>query len=651
MSIEAYRVAVRISLVENVTRGLSMMARHFRTTDAEAKVLERRMQAISKLALGGGLLAGAGMFGLGLFKGPIDEASKYQRLMAQLKAQGVGDYQLAQADKFARAQNIMGASTADALRMVSETNSVLRDMNESIAVTPRLLKMRLGMNAVMGEGKGEISQTQFMAALKTAELRGALVDPVTQKFSAARFNQTLDFMTRAYTASGGLVKPTDYLAMIKTGGIAAKNLSDQSFYFGLMHMMQESGGTRVGTSLMSGFQNMYMGRTTQQVAEQMAKDGLLDRSKLHYGKTGHITKLDPGSIDQAELFRTNQFEYMNRVLIPRLKAQGIADGPTMEIALGKLFSNRTASNLWTTMYRERTNISKHIGAAGKAMGVDDLAKAAMETPQGKMLDLYAKELALKQQLGEVVMPIYVKILERTRDALKGISNFAKASPTAFKGLVLLFGAVSAAAVAGGSMMLLTAGFRGLALVVPALRIVGPMLSIFAGTLSYMPGLFRVLIAAMGPVGWTIAAIGAAGWLIWNNWKEIKSSLLASWSDIKQGFMRLFSGDILGALTSFTTVFLRGWQTIFNTLIAGINTVLPTGMKIGKFTFADTFADAHPDTVRPRSVVVHATIPVHVGNKHVVTHVARHFAEEMSRPSAGGTSFDPTRHRPSVAGGR
>lgn len=626
MDLDAYSVAVRIHLVEDVTRGLSMMGRYFATTDAQAKVLEDRLKSIGKQAMvGAGLMAG-GAFGLHMLKGPIEEAKKYQLEMAKLHAQGVGDYQLAQADKFARAQNIMGASTRDTLKMVGEANSVLRDMGEAMDVAPRLLRMKYGMETVMqskgyGEGHGSSASDQFMAALKTAELRGALVDPATQKFSEARFNQTLDFMTRAYTASGGMVKPIDYLAMIKTGGIAAKNLNDQAFYFGLMHMMQESGGSRTGTSLMSGFQNLYMGRTSQQVAELMAKDGLLDKSMIHYGKTGHITKLDPGAITQAELFRTNQFAYMNQVMLPLLHAQGIQDGAPMEIAIGKHFSNRTAGNLWTTMYRERANIAKHMTAAGGAMGVDDLAKAAGKTALGKEVDLLAKEAALKLQIGEVILPMYVKALEKTRDLLLGISGFATKNPAAFKAIIGVFAAVSAMAVASGGLMILTAGFKTLAFLSPVMTGFGGLLirlapiamtvlTDLATGLAIFVSDAIALVAAMGPVGWTLMAVGAAAAYVYTHWGQLKPML--------DQFTHWIGGivDKLGGLHP----------------IDSIEHALGFG-----------------NTVKPGSAPVQVKTSVHLDGRKVAEVVSDHQTRAANRPNTGTSGFNPAYTRPSPAG--
>jgi len=530
MSIDAYKIAVKIALVENVTAGLASMSKHFATANLGAKELNAQLKRIGQTAMIGGGLVAMGGIGIHMFKGPLDEAKKYQQEMGKLSAQGVGDSALVQADKFARAQKIMGASATDTMKMLSETTSILRDQHEAEAVTPMLLKMKFGIESVMGNGHGANMEQQFMAALKVGELRGAVTDRVTGKFSEEKLKETMDFMTRAYTASGGLVKPSDYLAMIKTGGVAAKGLDDQAFYFGLMHMMQEQRGSRVGTSLMSGFQNMYMGRTTQQVAELMAKDGLLDKSKIHYGKTGHVTKLDSESIVQADLFKTDQFRYMNEVIIPRLKKQGIKDGDEMQMAIAKLFSNRTAGNLWTSMYMERFNIQKHIDAAQGAMGIDDLAKAGSKTLMGQEIQYEAKLASLKLELGQKILPIAIKSLEILISVIDKITDFTKKYPTITEFILKTFALIAGIALARGAMMLFTASLMGLDLLKPAaiaMQILGASLpTVSAGAAVSSTGIGRlgasigslaaggtIIMTAVAGIGLLVGAVSAMSWVL------------------------------------------------------------------------------------------------------------------------------------------
>ncbi|WP_259384396.1 hypothetical protein, partial [Bacillus thuringiensis] len=46
MSIEAYRIAVKVALVENVSRGLQLMSRHFKAVDLEARAFQERIKGI-----------------------------------------------------------------------------------------------------------------------------------------------------------------------------------------------------------------------------------------------------------------------------------------------------------------------------------------------------------------------------------------------------------------------------------------------------------------------------------------------------------------------------------------------------------------------------------------------------------------------------
>ena len=72
MSFEAYKIAVSISLVEHVSAGLASLSTHFKRADMDAAALQKRLDSIGKMTLAGGLLVGAGAFGLKALQGPLD---------------------------------------------------------------------------------------------------------------------------------------------------------------------------------------------------------------------------------------------------------------------------------------------------------------------------------------------------------------------------------------------------------------------------------------------------------------------------------------------------------------------------------------------------------------------------------------------------
>jgi hypothetical protein len=541
---EAYKVAVRLTLIENVTVGLLSMSSAFAKAHGDATLLQKQIDKLKASAVVGGAVGGAGAFGLhAMFKQPIEAAEKYQNILGKLAAQGVGDAALKQADKFAKANAMMGASASDTLQMLAESNSVLRNMDEAQAVTPMLLKMKFGIESVMaagghGAGHGAAAERMFMDALKTTELRGALIDPATGHFSQARFKNALDFMTKAYTASGGLVKPSEYLNMIKTGGIAAKSLSDNAFYFGLMHMAQESGGSRVGTALMSAFQNAYMGRSTQQVAEEMRRIRLLQPGMIHYGATGHITKIDPGALKNAELFRTDQFAYMNQVLLPMLRARGIHDGEDMKMEIAKLFSNRVAGSQWVTMYMERANILKHMEAAKDAMGGDALYEQGLKQYSGQREALGKNWENLMLTFGERLLPIASKALEILNPLLASANKFLKEHGTLTKALIYAFTGLSAIAVVVGGVVLLGTAIGALQIALGAGAVVAGIsalatgMRLFSGAAMFaIRGLATAILflgraLMLNPIGLLITGIAAALYGLYHYWDKIKGWLPA-----------------------------------------------------------------------------------------------------------------------------
>lgn len=608
---EAYKVSVRMTLIDGVTAGVLGIARTFNTAHTEATLLQNRLDKLKLPALFSGALAGVGVAGLSLLKTPLDEAEKYQNILGKLAAQGIGDNALRQADKFAKGMNIIGASNSDTLKMVAEANSVLRNMSESQAVAPMLLRMKFGIESVMnaegrGAGHGEKAERMFMDALKTTELRGALIDPATQQFSEERFKNQLDFMTKAYTASGGLVKPTEYLNMIKTGGIAAKSLSDNAFYFGLLHMAQESGGSRVGTSLMSAFQNIYMGRTTQQVAEQMKQDHLLDASMIHYGKTGHITKIDPAALKNAELFRIDQFAYMNQVMLPMLRAQGVQDGAQMEIGISKLFSNRTASNLWTTMYKERANIQKHIDAAKGAMGVDALAAQGDTQLSGKRIQLHAKMDKLMLALGENILPMAVRMLEHLNPLLERLNGFMREHGTLVKGVVVGFAGLAVAATVAGSLGLVGVALNGLQLVLGS----GVMGVGLRGIGMGIAFLGRALL--MNPIGLAVTGITLALWGFYTYWDKIKDGF--------DGFL---------GLLGFGDAAKRHANNLY------------TDKQRSDYLASDDYKERHKNdyirTAQQQQITVQS--PIHLDGRLIAQVVTTHQGFMADLPQVGGSGFD------------
>lgn len=464
---EAYKIGVRISLINHASMGLALLSKDFLRTESDAQKLEFRIKSIKNMMIAGGAMTALGAGGLALFKGPLEEAKKFQTEVAKFTALGLGDATNRDAVKFAKGMDIMGSSARDNMVLLREATAIMGDFRHAKEVLPLLAKMKFGIESVMAGGSGARFEQMFQAAIKTTELRGALIDRDTGHVDLKKFSRVLDMMTQAYVASGGTVKPQDYLAAIKTGGVSTKLMNDEMFFFGLGHFMQESGGSRTGTASMSMFQNWAMGRMPQRVAEDMAKIGLLDKNAIHYGTTGHIKRVDAMGIKDAKLFTENPFEWVTKIAVPQLMGQGLK-GNDLNIALAKLLGIRTAANLVDQFVREQKLAENYVQRAHKAQGIEGLYDNGKGTLQGKEIDLHAKWGNLLLRLGETVLPLAIRALERLIPMIESLTGWIDKNHTKVKVLAGAFVVLSGALAFAGIVTMATASIRGLTLAIQGL---------------------------------------------------------------------------------------------------------------------------------------------------------------------------------------
>jgi hypothetical protein len=582
---EAYAVGVRLTLINQVSGGLVSLASQFRafdknvnTTQNSVNALQNSLLNLKRMGMVGGALVGVGGLGLSLFKAPLEEAAAYQKEVAKLATMGVGNSALKDAMKFADGMNIMGQSARDNLKLIREAYAVTGDMHHAEMLAPQLARMKFGIDTLMGEGHGAGAHTMMMDLLKTAELRGAANDPAT-------FARMTNMAMKAYVASGGTVAPRDFLQAMKTGGVAAKGLSDEAFFFQGLHTMQEFGGNRYGTAMMSAYQNLAQGRGSLRAAKELVGMGLIDPKMIEYTTTGTIKQIKPGALKDSFTMAQNQFEYYEKNVAPQLA--GLSKQEAF-LKIGSMFSNRTAANLFSTFYNDAPSIKRVFGMAKQADGIDGVYDKAGQTAAGKMADLQARWRDVLKDLGLVVLPMAIKAVEGLTTVLKVVSGFAREHPTITKGLVGLFGVLSAAAAAGGAILLAKAAVGGLALALGGGGAAG-----VAGAAMGKGG----LVIAAGLAAGAIASLGMALFDLW------KASHHDGVKFTPETAARLRDPSVqaqLAALDGGKSPFVRG-------------------------------ANSKP---------VQVSTTVNMDGKKVASIVSMHQAREANKPQSGSSMFDP-----------
>ncbi|MFJ2986591.1 phage tail tape measure protein [Collimonas sp. NPDC087041] len=555
-------------------------AQQQRVAGARQHADKLRATAGNVAAAGIGATVAGSAVGTPIVKG-LQEAKHYQTEKGRITALGLGPQTSADAEKYARSMKTYGTSHAENLELVRDSMSVFGDLPHAQMVAPMLAKMKFANKAFYGEEAGGENERKFMDMLKVIEVRGGTA-------SAGKFNEQANMVQKVISATGGRVGPTEWLNLIKTGGIAAKGMDEKAFYYELEPLVQELGGFGVGNGLMSSYNNLYQGRTSKRAAMNLDKLGLIgDHTKVKHDKVGQTAQLDPGALLGADLFKKSQFEWMEQVLLPQLAKHGITKKSQVLDTIGSLYTNRKAGDLMANMYLQRDQIHKNRTLNEGAYDVDQLEPLAREQAAGKEMEAHAKLADLQLTMGEKILPLYSRTIETVTAALDGLNGFMERNPTLAKVMIVGFGSLAAILVVLGPLMLGLAALIGpyamLHVLFAKMGIAGGVLTpIMRGLGSAFTWLGRILLFVgraflMNPIGLVVTAIGVAAYLIYQYWGPIKDFFTSLWDGV---------GSVFTAAWASIKAFAGGlWADVkqaFGGGIVGVNALVLNWSPLGLF---------------------------------------------------------------------
>jgi hypothetical protein len=596
---EAYKVAVKLSLVNEVSAGLVALAGQFQTlnkhvgaTTAGITELERRLGNLKRLGLVGGALLGVGSLGLAALKGPLDEARKFQSEMAKFASLGFGDKINADAEKFAMGMKTVGTSARENLQLLSDSMAVFKNLEHAQFAAPLMARMKFANEAVFGADKGGANERKFMDMLKVIEFRGGLS-------SEKEFGTQADYVQKVISGSRNRVDAGQLLAALKTGGVALSQRSNEHFYLGSEPLIQEFGGQRYGTGAMSIYQNLVQSRGTITAQQELYRLGLLDPSKVSFNKLGQLKKALPGSFKGSGILeKEGELALLEKVLLPAFASKGITGDEGIIRELGMILGNRTGSSLMSRIYQQRSTIHMQSEANRNAMGIEALGRKAEGTLDGQMINLHAKWADLMKELGTIILPAAIRGVQGLISVVTTFRDMAREFPVITKAVVGVGAALSALAVAGGALMLMKAGVGALALAFGS-----------AGAAGAGAGLIGTLTAAsiaVGTLGVGLAAIvGLLTGTAIKNWLDRVASKSA-------GHETSFGGDLYDRLH-------------------------------GDATISGKSAAAKRDFVQPgyKRPYEEKNGNIYIDGRKVGEIVSKHQAKAMSSPATGTRVFDGT----------
>lgn len=464
MSFEAYRVAVRLSLINNVSTGLVLLSgqfqtlnRHIGTAQNSVHALERQILSLKRLGLAGVGMTVAGGFGLSLFKGPLDAAREYETAYARFKTLNLGDVVNRQADSFARGTAAWGTSSRQLMDTLRESYGMIGDMEKARVIAPMIASLN-SANAMLFGGKvGAIGDNATRSIMRFIDMRGLTNTPQEIKHG-------LDLAQKLVTGSGGALKFSDLESFAKRGGTAFKSMSDEGLLY-MATVMQEMGGSSAGTGLMSAYQNLVAGRTPKKAMAALQDLGLAKLGYIDHGTVGgkSYRTLQIKEMEGQELLRQNFPLWIMKYVIPALERKGITDTASQAAMVNDILSNRTGSNLGVSFTTQMLQTLRDARMVERAMGVDQTIATAKKTPDGAFIELNQKWKSLLTELGITILPLAIKGVTWLNETLRGAIAFTREFPLLTKGILIAFGTLAAVVAVGGTLALATAAFKALGL--------------------------------------------------------------------------------------------------------------------------------------------------------------------------------------------
>ncbi|MEK7919247.1 hypothetical protein AAB988_16565 [Burkholderia contaminans] len=487
-------IAATTGAIDAQSRRLDALnTRQKRIADARAKMGATR-GAAAEMAIGGYAARATGSHILNDLREPLAEAKKVQNERGRIQALGLGDQATQDAERYVRSMKSVGVSTSENMTLMRDAMSIFADEHHAQMVMPTLAKMKFANEAMFGAGQGHENEEKFMNMLKVIELRGGTKNE-------AKFKSEANMVQQVLSATGGRVGGDEWRNFIQTGKVAAKQMRQDAFYYQMEPLIQEMGGHAAGTGVQAAYSNLMQGKTTNRASARLVELGLVNKDDVEHTTTGRVKRIKPGALLQGDLFNASPFEWMEKVLLPKLKAKGITSDAKILEEFSTIMTNGNGANLFATMYMQREQIHKNEKLNRGAYGIDKLHELGQKQTEGKELIALEKVRNLRTVIGEQVLPVYNRALELTTSVLERLLGFAKEYPNFTRAVAIGTAGLGVLLAVLGTLTIALAGILGPLAIV---RFSMSMLGIQGGAIT------RALGASAGALrGITRAASGAA----------------------------------------------------------------------------------------------------------------------------------------------
>ncbi len=508
---EAYKVAVKVSLVNHVTAGLLAMSSQFKHVGKDAAALQSELNKIKLLGLAGGAMSAAGFMGLGIIGKMINPAKEYAHQLNIINMAGWTQRDIATAvgDAWKNTSTVITTTATGNLRTLLDLKNVLGDFGEARMALPIVSRIQTVLAASSESKISGNSKDLAYSMAKALDIIGAAQNKES-------FESQAEQMAKVIIATQGRVTPEAFKSTFQYARQAKYGLSDVFKYQILPSLIQENaagggggGGSRgVGPMLAAFYRITNQGYINKKALPLLHSLGLVGASSALKTTTSGTTV---GHFKGWEIASENPFEWVQTVLMPAIYkkfGKDVSKQNIQDIINQAFRGNQLGASLALEFALKPINFLRDQQNILRTMSTADAYKAAISNdPNTAQAALSAQWENFKTSFMMGVVPVLIPALIKLTDLFNGMAQWARANPDLAKNLALGFTALFGALAFGGTVTLLTAAFRGLALAIGFVGGAGGG----AGGIGLIGGLSRMAIGVTA-LGTAVTAFLAIAFL-------------------------------------------------------------------------------------------------------------------------------------------
>ena len=613
----AYKIGVKLSLINNISSGLNVISGAFSKTSQDAKALQAKLSGIKLLGIQGMAVGGMGFMGLGIMKHMIKPAEEYTHQLNLMNIAGLSQKELAEATGAAwkNTGSVITTTATENLRILMDMRNLLTNMDDAKNILPVVTKMQAVFKSSTHQGISANSQEFAYSMAKALDIIGAASD-------GKRFETEASMMSKAVMATQGRVTPAAMQSVFQYGRQAKMGWNNEFKYEILPALIQEyaagkggaGGGSRgVGPMLASFYRMTNQGFVNKKSLPELVSLGLLPKGSDLKTATSSTTAEHMTGYKTA---RENPFQWVQETLVPAIHKKYGANMSTADLVqhiTDITRGNQLAATLMAEFAAKPANFLREQQNIKRAMPYKDAYNASVSNdPTIAHAALAAQWESVKIAATMSLVPILIPALMKLANGLQTLSIFMRNNQVLVKTLGINFGLLFGAMAIGGTVVTMVAAFRAMSLVVS-------LLGAASGT-SSLTGIVA-LLGKGGLGGAAVVAAGGLGYLV--------GTLLNMGIDKVTSLLTGGNNDTLG-----------GW--LWEAFHHDDGTFKPLTNE--RKRFKDQYVAPHALNKQTTNVIMK------INEREVGRAVINHQANELDKAQVGTKLFDSLMHPTPVAYG-